>query len=147
MKTKKMIKCTMCGHRFNPDDHIPCEGCPVQSGCQLVCCPSCGYETVDPEESKVVQLVSRLFSSRRRPNPGRGEETLANVLPGCRAKVIGYSQSVPRKRKTRLQAYGLVPGHEVQVVQHSPVTVVQIEHMELALEGELASQISVEEVA
>ena len=40
-------------------------------------------------------------------------------------------------------AYGLIPGNWVEVVQHSPVTVVQVENTELALEDELASQIEV----
>jgi Fe2+ transport system protein FeoA len=45
-----------------------------------------------------------------------------------------------------LQAYGLAPGHCVRILQHSPVTIVQIEHTELALEGGLARQVEVEGV-
>jgi Fe2+ transport system protein FeoA len=45
-----------------------------------------------------------------------------------------------------LQAYGLIPGDWVYVVQQKPVTVVQIEHLELALEGDLARQVEVAEV-
>jgi Fe2+ transport system protein FeoA len=51
---------------------------------------------------------------------------------------------MPRERRAHLQAYGLVPGHCVRILQHSPVTIVQIEHMELALEGGLARQVQVE---
>ena len=52
---------------------------------------------------------------------------------------------MPKERLNHLRAYGLVPGHCVRVLQHSPVTVVQVEHTELALEGDLARQIEVGE--
>jgi Fe2+ transport system protein FeoA len=48
------------------------------------------------------------------------------------------------ERRAHLQAYGLVPGHWVRILQHSPVTIVQIEHLELAMEHGLARQVQVE---
>lgn len=69
--------------------------------------------------------------------------TLADVPPGYCARVGGFASSLSPEQLTHLQAYGLVPGHWVRVLQHSPVTVVQIEHTELALEGDLARQIRV----
>jgi Fe2+ transport system protein FeoA len=45
-----------------------------------------------------------------------------------------------------LQAYGLAPGHLLKVLQHAPVTVIQIGNTELALEAELASQVKVEQL-
>jgi Fe2+ transport system protein FeoA len=44
-----------------------------------------------------------------------------------------------------LQAYGLVPGYWVEVLQHSPVTVIKIEHSEVAMENDLAAQVWVAE--
>jgi Fe2+ transport system protein FeoA len=53
---------------------------------------------------------------------------------------------MPAERMSHFQAYGLVPGHQVRVLQHSPVTVVEIEHTELALERELAREIQIEQI-
>lgn len=49
-----------------------------------------------------------------------------------------------KSRPLRLQAYGLAPGRTVRVLQQVPVTVVQAEHTELALEDQLAAQVRVE---
>jgi Fe2+ transport system protein FeoA len=48
------------------------------------------------------------------------------------------------EHRAHLQAYGVIPGYEVRVVQHKPVTVVQIEHTELALEAGVAGQVWLE---
>lgn len=78
---------------------------------------------------------------------GRSQElTLADVPPDCQAKVIGFLPGLPRERRAHLQAYGLVPGYWVRVIQQSPVTVVQVEHTELALERELARGVQVAEI-
>jgi Fe2+ transport system protein FeoA len=47
-------------------------------------------------------------------------------------------------RRAHLQAYGLVPGHWVEVVQHSPVTIVLVDYTELALERDMARRVAVE---
>ena len=75
-----------------------------------------------------------------------GYRSLADVPPGCIAKVLGFTQYLPPERISHFQAFGLVPGHKVRVLQHSPVTVVQIEHTELALERDLAREIQVTEI-
>jgi Fe2+ transport system protein FeoA len=72
--------------------------------------------------------------------------TLADVPPGHQARIIDFSNTIPANRKEHLQAYGLVPGYQVKVIQQAPVTVVQIEHTELALERALAHAIRVEEI-
>jgi Fe2+ transport system protein FeoA len=59
--------------------------------------------------------------------------------------VEGFSARVSPDHRAHLIAYGLQPGREVRVLQHSPVTVVQIEFTELALETALAKAIQVEE--
>ena len=73
------------------------------------------------------------------------EYTLADVPPGDSWRVVGFSSGLSADRRAYLQAYGLVPGHWVRVIQHSPVTVVLIEHTELALEEGVARQIRVAE--
>lgn len=69
---------------------------------------------------------------------------MADVPPGCRAEVVGFSAGFPPDRRAYLQAYGLVLNYSVQVVQHSPVTIVRVDHIELALESDLAKGILVQ---
>jgi Fe2+ transport system protein FeoA len=57
--------------------------------------------------------------------------------------IEGFAQDIRPARKSQLQAYGLVPGYWVEVLQHSPVTVIKIEHSEVAMENELARQVLV----
>jgi Fe2+ transport system protein FeoA len=76
---------------------------------------------------------------------GKGvEDSLAEVPAGSKAKVIGFSADFPPDRRSYLQAYGLVPNYWVQVLGHSPVTIVRLDNIELALENELARGIKVQ---
>ncbi len=70
--------------------------------------------------------------------------TLADSPPGCQVRVVGFLDGISPEQKERLYAYGLVPGHRLSVLQHAPVTIINIEHTELALEGELARLVRVE---
>lgn len=56
-----LLTCSMCGHRFDPAGHVACQSCPLQSGCQLVCCPACGFEMVNPDRSVAARWLKRLF--------------------------------------------------------------------------------------
>lgn len=69
--------------------------------------------------------------------------TLADVKPGEETKVAGFAPNLSPARLAHLQAYGLVEGYPVRVVQHHPVTVVQVDFVELALEEELAQGVLV----
>ena len=69
--------------------------------------------------------------------------SLVDIPPGGRARVVGFQVGLSDERKAHLQSYGLTPGTWVRVVQHSPVTVIQVEQLELALEGDLARQVQV----
>ena len=62
-----------------------------------------------------------------------GGLTLVDIPSGGRMRVRGFSASLPAERRAHLQAYGLIAGHWVKVLQHTPITVVQVEHTELAL--------------
>ncbi|MBE0408596.1 MAG: ferrous iron transport protein A [Anaerolineales bacterium] len=73
------------------------------------------------------------------------EMTLKDVPVGCRARVVGFCPGLAAERLAYLQAYGLAPGYWVRVLQHSPVTVIEVEHTELALESELACEVLVME--
>jgi hypothetical protein len=69
----EMVTCMMCGYRFDPSQQTACKGCPVQSGCQLICCPACGFGTVDPSRSNLARLAGFLFS--------RGKKTTSECEP------------------------------------------------------------------
>jgi Fe2+ transport system protein FeoA len=73
-----------------------------------------------------------------------GKLTLADIPPGRQVYVQAFLPGLTDERRAHLLAYGIVPGHKVRILQHSPVTIVQIEHMELALEEGLARQVQVE---
>jgi Fe2+ transport system protein FeoA len=71
--------------------------------------------------------------------------SLAQVKPGQLVKVKGFLPGLSAVRTWHLQSYGVVPGCWLRVVQQSPVTIVQVEHLELALERGLAAYIQVDE--
>jgi Fe2+ transport system protein FeoA len=70
--------------------------------------------------------------------------TLADAEPGLKVRMVGFCPGINADRRAQLTAYGVSPGHFLQVIQHKPVTVVSIEHTELAMEIELACEILVE---
>jgi Fe2+ transport system protein FeoA len=119
----------------------------MHQGCNLVCCPACGYQITDVRRSLVGRLAGSVFrAGHHRHRRHRHGLTLSDVPPGWQAKVVGFRDGFPPVRQAHLQAYGLVPNDWVRVVQHSPVTVIQIDQTELALENSLASQIEVETI-
>jgi Fe2+ transport system protein FeoA len=175
---QKNVTCPLCGHSYNPGEEAACAACPLHSGCSLVCCPACGYKTVDTQQSWLARMASALLpgshfmeggglpedQGRRRPRflrrrgrhrrfreayhglNGLGPRfplTLLDVPVGCHVMIEGFAQDIRPARKSQLQAYGLVPGYWVEVLQHSPVTVIKIEHSEVAMENELARQVLV----
>lgn len=55
------MRCPLCGSDFDPDDLRCHSGCPIAEvqGCNLVCCPNCGYEMVDERKSSLARLLRR----------------------------------------------------------------------------------------
>jgi Fe2+ transport system protein FeoA len=70
--------------------------------------------------------------------------TLNDISPGRPARIAGFSDDIAALQREYLQAFGVVAGRTVRVLQQSPVTVVRIEHLELAIESELAARVTVE---
>jgi hypothetical protein len=64
--TTATLTCTMCGHTFDPSGHAACGACPLQRGCQLVCCPACGFEMVNPDRSALARLAARFFKKEEK---------------------------------------------------------------------------------
>jgi len=69
--------------------------------------------------------------------------SLRAVPIGEYVQIVNFSPRVTRAQQAYLHAYGVAPGHNVRVLQQSPVTVVQVDHLELAMEHNLAREISV----
>ena len=156
------ITCMMCGAIYNPKQSEACAAqactsCPINQGCSLVRCPRCGFESIDPSRSKLVRLFSRWGGyyqnkrpfhwrnrgSEKRADAGNSKHQLSDLPPGSRSYISGFQSHLSPENKARLQAYGLTPGQEILVLQQSPVTIVLIEHLELALENEMARSVLV----
>jgi Fe2+ transport system protein FeoA len=131
----RVITCPSCGMQFDPGSTLACASCPLAHGCSIACCPACGWSTPDPERSSLVRLLTR----RRRPASGT---SLADVGVGARARIVDVDALPQRQREQRL-AYGVAPGRTVEVLQTQPVTVMQVERTELALERTLSRAIVV----
>ncbi len=59
-KGAKGVTCALCGHLFNTAAATSsCQGCPMHSGCAMICCPHCGYTTAP--ESRMIRLIRRLL--------------------------------------------------------------------------------------
>ncbi|MFN8186214.1 MAG: ferrous iron transport protein A [Gaiellales bacterium] len=71
-----------------------------------------------------------------------GAQTLADVPTGARAQVTG-TDGLPPAYRDHLHAYGLVPGRWVRMIRRAHVSLVEVEHTELALETELARSVLV----
>jgi len=61
--------------------------------------------------------------------------------------IEGFAADTPHDLRERLLAYGLIPGQHIRVLAQKPVTVLQIEHTELALEKVLAVCVLVSRLA
>lgn len=75
--------------------------------------------------------------------------SLVDITPGMTAQVIGFFPGLPAERYAQLRAYGVAPGSSVKIIQHDPVTIIQVEFTELALEADLARgvQVAVDETS
>ena len=62
----RMVTCTLCGHVFDPQEHPSCRACPLGSACASICCPKCGYQTVDEEQSGIVKFVRKISKKANR---------------------------------------------------------------------------------
>jgi hypothetical protein len=65
-----LMTCPLCGYRYDPAALNCHAACPLAAGCRVLCCPHCGYQTVDERRSLIAQLLERL----RPPQAERGRE-------------------------------------------------------------------------
>jgi hypothetical protein len=65
------------------------------------------------------------------------------VDPGRSVTLVEPDPSLAHEFREHLAAYGLTPGHLVTVLAQKPMTVVLCDHVELAIEGEVARKLRV----
>lgn len=111
----------------------------------MVCCPTCGHTTIDPRQSRVASWISKLVHSEGTPplldlELFGDEAPLTEVKKGQSARVLSLN-GLPLSRQRYLSAFGIIPGAEVMIRQQKPVTIIEIDRTELALENELAEKI------
>jgi hypothetical protein len=73
--TEKEITCTMCGYKYKPSGLHSCQSCPINHDCSLICCPNCGFQSVDIEKTKFTKFISSLWGTKIRENK-KNEERL-----------------------------------------------------------------------
>ncbi|MBI5311126.1 MAG: hypothetical protein HZB14_08930 [Actinobacteria bacterium] len=61
-----MSVCGLCGHRYAESAHSGCASCPMNDGCLMTCCPSCGYSAPDPRNSRLLAASRALAKTLRR---------------------------------------------------------------------------------
>ena len=53
--------CPVCGFEYD-ETALDCHAaCPMAQGCAIVCCPNCGYQSVDESKSALAKLLRRLL--------------------------------------------------------------------------------------
>lgn len=134
------VFCMLCGHKL---DANACQSCPMGSNCPIVCCPQCGFTSIDTSKSRLANLAKDLLGSINPLENPNLQMTLDQVPNGSAAWVVSI-ESGELTRLLQLQAFGLAPGRQIQVLQQEPVTIIRADNTELALENDLASRVIVE---
>jgi Fe2+ transport system protein FeoA len=89
------------------------------------------------------QMRTRPITSKKKDMGDKQVSSLANAPLDTWVVVTKYLPGMPPERYAQLRAYGLAPGCKVIVLQHTPVNVIRIDHLELALERSLVNEIQV----
>lgn len=69
---------------------------------------------------------------------------LTGTPVGRMVHIAGFGDEIDTLQREQLHAYGLSAPHPVKVLQQQPMTVILCDHVELALEHEVARHIWVE---
>jgi hypothetical protein len=51
----------MCGYTYDPSGLHSCQSCPVNHDCSIVCCPNCGFQSVDIQKTKLAKFISSIL--------------------------------------------------------------------------------------
>ncbi len=147
-----MRVCALCGMEFSETEaKRPCQGCPLGSSCNLICCPNCGYQT--PEEPQWLTRLQRWWQNRKNPQKtcavGAGTaltQTLAVFEVGQMGEIVEVCPPDDMTQR-RLMALGLLPGVQLTLLRNFPCYLLQIGHAQIALDRKLAETITVRAVS
>ena len=76
-------------------------------------------------------------------SPNHASLSMDRVPPGTTVRIHSV-QPGDGDSSRHLQAYGLIPGRTIRVLAHKPLTIIQVEQTELALEPSVARLVLVE---
>jgi Fe2+ transport system protein FeoA len=138
------MRCAMCGFEFERLDLTCHSACPLASACSVVCCPRCGYSTVDPRRTSIASRVMGLFN-RRADAPAQHHEGAVRLLD-LPAGACGHVADVEGDpaRLVQLSQYGLLPGTPITLARKRPVPIVRIGQTDLALDRAVAAEVYVD---
>ncbi|MEZ5611293.1 MAG: ferrous iron transport protein A [Rhodocyclaceae bacterium] len=91
----------------------------------------------------------RGLASEPRSSPtmsNREHLRLIGVPVGSKIRLAEFDPALDPLQREQLLAYGLSVGHPLEVLQQSPLTVVLCDHVEIALEHAVASDLWVEKL-
>lgn len=137
------MRCAMCGYEFDATALGCHTSCPLSKGCAVVCCPRCGYSTVNPARSRLGEWASRLFGSRPAEAAVTGCIPLLRLRPEQEARVVSLGDD-DSQEALHLSLFGLFPGAPIRLRQSRPVPIVSLGETELALDRSVAANIQVE---
>ena len=144
----QMHTCALCGWEFDTENMACHTACPLSTGCSIICCPNCGYQIPDQNQSVLASALKRQwerFRQAHRPGaPQNADEPqpLTRLRAGQQAEVTEIA-STTDSRLAHLSAYGLVPGSLVTLRQRVPAYVLAVDETEVALDAEVAREILV----
>ena len=137
------LDCGLCGTTFDPAVHQGCASCPMGGHCTLACCPNCGFTTIDVQRSASARFVSKLLGAPRKAVKKAAPASILVIRPGESVEVAELGGGMAADQIALLRTYGIDVGRTVKVVQHRPMTVLEVDQTEVALESDLAAQILV----
>jgi ferrous iron transport protein A len=131
--------CALCGMRFTHATLV-CASCPMNAGCEVVKCPSCGYQF--PRRSRLVDLARRLVGTLDRTRAA-GPLPVTALRAGESGVIARVAARMP-ERLVKLSGLGVMPGARVTLVQRQPAVVLRIAETTIALDRDVADDILIE---
>lgn len=146
------MKCPCCDHQFtDAEGRSTCTACVAKSGCGLLRCPTCGFESA--REPRIVDRLRHAFHAvkwrlggrRTPPDPACTPSMALSDLHRGEEAVVEMFGELHSVRK--FLSLGILPGTIVQVLRASPGVVVRVGYSEFAFDRALASTVKVKRLS
>jgi len=136
------MKCPLCGFRYDRSDERCHVGRPLSANCSIICCPNCGYQTVDESRGFVGRLSGWMRRRSRHRHAAAGAIPISRAEPGEEFEVVEIRPGRAR-RLERLSALGIVPTAVIRLRQRHPEPVLEVGLTQVAIDADIAQQIYV----